>query len=147
MTDLIARLRDADTTRRIGESYADTHERRQRDRDEAADRIEQLEAENASLATWQCEFTDGKTGLVYGQGGTTFCIMAKRMQQLEAEVKVWQGHAKTAIWSDSEECKFLTARIEQLEKALRKIEEIGSFNSKRVVLMVAIARTALDSKP
>ena len=45
MTDLIARLRDADTTRRIGESYADTHERRQRDRDEAADRIEQLEAE------------------------------------------------------------------------------------------------------
>jgi len=75
---------------------------------EAADRIEQLEAENASLATWQCEFTDGKTGLVYGQGGTTFCIMAKRMQQLEAEVKVWQGHAKTAIWSDSEECKMLT---------------------------------------
>ena len=52
---------------------------------EAAARIEQLEAENASLATWQCEFTDGKTGLVYGQGGTTFCIMAKRMQQLEAE--------------------------------------------------------------
>ena len=44
MSDLIARLRDADTTRRIGESYADTHERRQRDREEAADRIEQLEA-------------------------------------------------------------------------------------------------------
>ena len=44
MSDLIARLRDADTTRRIGESYADTHERRQRDREEAAARIEQLEA-------------------------------------------------------------------------------------------------------
>ena len=43
MTDLIARLRDADTTRRIGESYADTHERRQRDREEAAARIERLE--------------------------------------------------------------------------------------------------------
>ena len=39
------RLRNADTTRRIGESYADTHERRQRDRDEAAARIERLEAE------------------------------------------------------------------------------------------------------
>lgn len=44
MTDLIARLRDADTTRRIGESYADTHERRQRDRDDAADEIERLRA-------------------------------------------------------------------------------------------------------
>lgn len=44
MTDLLARLRDADNTRRIGESYADTHERRQRDREEAADRIAQLEA-------------------------------------------------------------------------------------------------------
>ena len=44
MSDLVERLRDADTTRRIGESYADTHERRQRDREEAATRIEQLEA-------------------------------------------------------------------------------------------------------
>ena len=45
MSDLLARLRDTDTTRRIGESYADTHERRHRDREEAADRIEQLEVE------------------------------------------------------------------------------------------------------
>ena len=43
MSDLVRRLRDANTTRRIGESYADTHERRQQDREEAADRIEQLE--------------------------------------------------------------------------------------------------------
>lgn len=46
---------------------------------------------------------------------------ATRIEKLEAEVKVWQGHAKTAIWSDSEECKFLTARIEQLEAALRPL--------------------------
>jgi regulator of replication initiation timing len=45
MADIVARLRDADTTRRIGESYADTHERRQRDRDEAADTIATLRAE------------------------------------------------------------------------------------------------------
>lgn len=44
MSDLVARLRDADTTRRLGESYADTHERRQRDRDEAAAEIERLRA-------------------------------------------------------------------------------------------------------
>jgi predicted nuclease with TOPRIM domain len=45
MSDLVARLRDADTTRRIGESYADTHERRQRDRNEAAAEIERLNRE------------------------------------------------------------------------------------------------------
>ena len=44
MSDLVQRLRDADTTRRIGESYADTHERRQRDRNEAAAEIERLRA-------------------------------------------------------------------------------------------------------
>jgi len=44
MSDLVARLRDAETTRRIGESYADTHERRQRDRNEAAAEIERLRA-------------------------------------------------------------------------------------------------------
>ena len=44
MSDLVERLRDADTTRRIGESYADTHERRQRDRNEAAAEIERLRA-------------------------------------------------------------------------------------------------------
>jgi hypothetical protein len=44
MSDLVARLRDADTTRRLGESYADTHERRQRDRNEAAAEIERLRA-------------------------------------------------------------------------------------------------------
>lgn len=44
MSNLVARLRDDDTARRIGESYADTHERRQRDRNEAADKIEKLQA-------------------------------------------------------------------------------------------------------
>ena len=44
MSDIVERLRDADTTRRIGESYADTHERRQRDRNEAAAAIERMRA-------------------------------------------------------------------------------------------------------
>ena len=54
---------------------------------QAADRIAQLEGENASLASWQCEFTDGKTGLVYGEGGSTYCAMAKRVQKLEAMLR------------------------------------------------------------
>ena len=30
------------------------------------------------------------------------------VERLRAEVQTWQGHAKTAVWSDSEECKLLT---------------------------------------
>ena len=44
MTDIVERLRDSDTTRRIGESYADVHDRRQADRNEAADEITRLTA-------------------------------------------------------------------------------------------------------
>lgn len=33
---------------------------------------------------------------------------AARIEQLEAEVEVWMNHTKTAVWSDSEECKMLT---------------------------------------
>lgn len=42
---------------------------------------------------------------------------AARIQQLEAEVKVWQGHTKTAVWSDSEECKVLSSEVERLLKS------------------------------
>lgn len=58
MSDLVARLRDADTTRRIGESYADTHERRQRDRNEAAAEIERLRAALLKIkrgSVWNCD--------------------------------------------------------------------------------------------
>ena len=44
MNDIVERLRDSDTTRRIGESYSDVHDRRQADRDEAADEITRLTA-------------------------------------------------------------------------------------------------------
>jgi hypothetical protein len=93
---------------------------------EAAAEIERLRAENASLSSWQCEFTDGKTGLVYSEGGGTYCAMAKKLatlradnERLRTEVATWRGHAKTAIWSDSEECKLLTADNERLRAALQ----------------------------
>lgn len=47
---------------------------------------------------------------------------AARIAQLEAEVKVWQGHAKTAIWSDSEECKLLTADNERLRAEVAELK-------------------------
>ena len=50
---------------------------------------------------------------------------AARIEQLEAEVKVWQGHARTAIWSDSEECKLLTADNERLRAAMDVVRASG----------------------
>ena len=52
----------------------------------AQDEIARLTAENFSLASWQCEFTDGKTGLVSSEGGSTYCAMAKRVEAFRAEV-------------------------------------------------------------
>jgi uncharacterized small protein (DUF1192 family) len=49
--------------------------------------VERLTIENASLASWQCEFTDGKTGLVYSEHGGTYCAMAKREATLRAEIE------------------------------------------------------------
>ena len=58
MSDIVERLRDSDTTRRIGESYADVHDRRQADRNEAADEITRLRAEveklRAALEPFAC---------------------------------------------------------------------------------------------
>jgi hypothetical protein len=44
---------------------------------------------------------------------------ADEIERLRAEVATWQHHARTAIWSDSEECKLLTADNERLREALR----------------------------
>lgn len=97
---------------------------------EAADRIEQLEAENASLASWQCEFTDGKTGLVYGEGGSTYCAMAKRVKELEGQHKglVLQNallRQRRDLPVDripaAQEVDAMRARIAQLEAALRDV--------------------------
>ena len=45
---------------------------------------------------------------------------ADRIAQLEAEVLTWQGHAKTAIWGDSEECKSLSAEVDRLVRSRNK---------------------------
>lgn len=46
---------------------------------------------------------------------------AARIEALEAEVKVWQGHTKMAVWSDSEECKLLSADNEALRAEVEKL--------------------------
>ena len=43
---------------------------------------------------------------------------ADEIERLRAEVKTWINHTKNAVWSDSEECKLLTAEVEKLRAAL-----------------------------
>jgi hypothetical protein len=110
---------------------------------DAAARIEQLEGENASLASWQCEFTDGKTGLVYGDGGSTYCAMAKRVQQLEANKSEQVLELKYHIDQQHAEIVRFRSRIKKLKAALR---EIGDHNRFGWTMQTEIARAALEGK-
>ena len=43
---------------------------------------------------------------------------AAEIEKLRAEVQVWINHTKTAVWSDSEECRLLTEENANLRAAL-----------------------------
>ena len=42
---------------------------------------------------------------------------AAEIVRLRAEVQTWVNHTKTAVWSDSEECKMLSSEVERLLKS------------------------------
>lgn len=46
------------------------------------------------------------------------------IERLLAETQVWINHTKTAVWSDSEECKLLTEENAKLRAALERIAEL-----------------------
>lgn len=58
---------------------------------------ERLRAENFSLAAWQCEFTDGKTGLVAHEHGGTYCAMAKENERQAAELRSLRAALKPFV--------------------------------------------------
>lgn len=64
---------------------------------QAADRIEQLEAENFALASWQCVFTDGRTGIVCDENGNQFCQQALALTQSRAETAAAYEVAAKAV--------------------------------------------------
>lgn len=64
---------------------------------------------------------------------------AKTIESLRFEVTQWVNHAKTAIWSDSEECKLLAADNERLRAALRDV-----YMTTRCIKTANKARAALQ---
>lgn len=87
---------------------------------EAADRIEALEAENASLSTWQCEFTDGKSGIVYGEGGGTYCAMARRVEALEAALRYALPLVEKYAWTQGDNPAFHVELAAPIRAALEE---------------------------
>ena len=83
MADIVERLRDSDTTRRIGESYADVHDRRQADRNEAADEITRLTAENEKLRAALLPFASIKADVGDGFIGSPDMVIIR----IEASVR------------------------------------------------------------
>ena len=91
--------------------------------------------------------------------------LTDEIERLRAEVKVWQGHTKTAVWSDSEECKLLTAdnealcaEIERLRAALEVCDRVLHFDLRGMITWgkdynqavkdaADAARAALEERP
>ena len=117
MNGIVERLRDSDTTRRIGESYADVHDRRQADRDEAADEITRLTAENEKLRALAAKADEA---------------IARQQQDLEEAT------------DRAADCDTLRAEVEKLRAALREIAEGGV--SDHPPTLWAFARAAITQE-
>ena len=97
--------------------YAAAREEYRKKIAEQAAEIDRLRAENFSLAAWQCEFTDGKTGLVAHEHGGTYCAMAKENERLRAVFSDFLG-----ILDDRNEQLYnLRIEIERLRSVLHDI--------------------------
>ena len=68
----------------------------------------------------------------------------QKYNKLLEQHKVTVSQLKAAVWSDSEECKLLTAENERLRAALREIAEGGV--SDHPPTLWAFARAALEEK-
>lgn len=68
--------------------------------------------------------------------------LGKCMRKAADEIERLRAHLKVAVWSDSEECKFLTSEIARKDAALEQItRECGRLNKGPIA--VEFARAAL----
>ena len=108
MNDIVERLRDSDTTRRIGESYADVHDRRQADRDEAADTITRLRYDLADAITEQ-QWQRGKADDL----GKLASSLTARVRELEEALNPF---ADESLWSGPDH-EFVTVKRSDCDRA------------------------------
>ena len=64
--------------------------------------VEALKAENAALASWQCLFTDGTTGLYHDGCGNAQCARDHLVVHLTAEVAALRADAERYRWMKAE---------------------------------------------
>lgn len=74
------------------------------------------------LLHWAKQFEDQQAPRNLVEGLRT---AAGAITQLRDEVQTWIVHANNAIWSDSEECKLLSADNERLRAALRTVDMLN----------------------
>ena len=75
--------------------------------------VEALKAENAALASWQCLFTDGTTGLYHDGCGNAQCARDHLVVHLTAEVEALRADAERvkAVRLTESEMAALIARL------------------------------------
>ena len=114
MNDIVERLRDSDTTRRIGESYADVHDRRQADRDEAADEITRLTAEVAWHVKDKNAWQDTQTAHL-----REVTRLTARVEELEGALNPF---ADESLWSGPDH-EFVTVKRSDCDRARSAITQ------------------------
>lgn len=80
-----------------------------------AAKVGKLEAECFSLASWQCVYHDGKTGLVCDEHGNQYCAKDKEAARLAKEVERLKGVQQKvylALLAEREKVTQLTAALE-----------------------------------
>jgi len=105
-------------------------------REHASRLSDEVDALRAEIERLNSELTDALTDLDSArQDNSSFTAefasprLRAEVERLRADVQTRQGHAKTAIWSDSEECKLLTADNERLNSELT--DALTDLNSAR----------------
>jgi hypothetical protein len=77
---------------------------------------DEAEERSASLATWQCPYTDGKTGLYWNDHGHQRCAMEERLSKFRDLL-----HLATGVWYMKDDDVHKVGALEDIQRALRTL--------------------------
>ena len=110
----------------------------------------QLLEENFSLSTWQCVYTDGKTGLAGDEHGNQYCAMARENERLRAANETWASAYHAEYYANER----LRAALEEIAKVTRgwepgvwSDEEGREYFAMLFFSAQRVARAALAAQP